>query len=323
MPDQYHLYDVALKDWVTTEFLSILPGKTADLMIGTPDRAFAEYVTPTPLDPDGRPPVPRIALTLEDPEVDPERFNPNTIRKLGWNEAEKLKIRRGEYPTPVNKPYTLNFWTEYRREMNLFSQYLMYLFKPGYHYIDVDIDTIDPNDIYGTKKIGLFSDSGMVATGDLEPGNKERIIRRTFTFTLKGWLWDLGDPKKGPSPVPNTAYALKEVEIQTYSDEDLTQLLSTSSIPQRQTVFTAAAGQDTYTGSVDTEILPVIANTFLIDATIGGNNKRGYDDGAGNLIGDEIASGTLDYNTGALTVTFSTIPDTGTPITAAYFTTID
>src|SRR5690606_698226 len=164
--------------------------KEVHFTVGTPDRAFAEYVTPTGLAPDGRPPVPRVALTVGDWEIDDERHNPNVIRKLGYSDANKTHIRRAYYPVPVNIHYTLNFWTEYAREMNQFVMAVMQQFKSQVTYITVDIDSISPiAGLYGSKAIGLYKEGSVSDTGNLEPGGEERIFRKTFPFFMKAWLW--------------------------------------------------------------------------------------------------------------------------------------
>lgn len=315
MPDQLLLYDTRVLQWVEDTFGAIIAPKTLSVMVGTPDRAFAEYFTPTPICPDGRPSLPRAALTIGDPEVDDERFNSNEITKLGYTDSSKLEIYRANYPIPVNIAYTLNFWTEWKREMNLFVQQILIDFGPQYKYLDVDIDTIAPIPIYGTKLVGMFKEGGVNETGDLEPGNQERLVRRSFSFHLKAWLWDFNFAK---------TYAIKEIVTEFYEDRDLTLLMTTSSIPQRQDLFEGDGSTTVFSGSVDPNILPIIEKTLLMDATIAGNNVRVRDDGGGNLIepNSEIVSGTVDYPTGAIDVEYVTAPDDLTKVAIAYFTSL-
>jgi len=316
MPDQLLLYDTHLRDWIENEFDTLITGKNMSLMIGTPDRAFAEYVTPTALCPDGRPPLPRVAITIEDPEEEPERFNSNDIRKLGLvTGSNDSEIYRAEYPVPVRLPYTLNFWTEYRREMNLYVQKVLKLFRFQYKYIPVDIDSISPVPLYGTKDVGIFIDSSISNTGDTEPGTEEVVYRRTVSLHMKAWLWDFGT-----NDVPSTAPVLKDFQLETYRDRDLTELLEVARNPQRQILFTGTGAQVTFSGTVNSQLLPIIENTLLIDATVGGNNVRGFDDGAGSILGTGINSGTVDYVNGTISITYDTAPDLDTPIEVCYFT---
>lgn len=318
-PDQMLLYHTAVKDWVETTFGSCIAGKTFTLMVGTPDRAFAEFVTPTPIDPDGIPPLPRAALTLGDPEIDPTRFNPHRIRKLGFTTgSSSLQLRAADYPVSIRIPFTLNFWTEWQREMNLYVQEVLRQFNPQYVYIPVDIDTISPVPVYGTKDVGLFIEGPINDTGDVEPGRlEEKVLRRTVSFYMNAWLWDLSF---------DDVYVVKEIVTKYYSDEDLTTLLETKSTPQQQTLVTSVNGTDTtFSPTINTNFLPVIQNTFLLDAVIGGVPVRGRDDGAGAIvdpISGLVSSGSIDYNTGAVSITYSSAPDAGTDITSKHFTTV-
>ncbi len=310
IPDQLLMYDNAVKSWITSQFGSLVSGKTLYLMIGTPDRAFAEYETPTSVDPDGRPPMPRAALTVEDPEVDPERFNPNKIRTLGYyNDDTYTKLNSADYPASIRLPYTLNFWAEYKHQMNLYIQRILKLFKSDYTYLSVDIDAMSPIPVYGTKSIGLFADGGIMNTGDLEPGGAERMLRRTFSFHMKAWLWDFDFI---------TTRTVREVtlEMRDYDSEDLFEMRST---PTSRQLFDGDGSTTEFSDSV--ELIPIIRRTFFIDATVGGNNVRGFDDGAGAITGTGIASGTVDYDTGAVAITYDTAPDDLTEITVGYYTT--
>jgi len=63
--------------------------------------------------------------------------------------------------------------------------------------------------------------------------------------------------------------------------------------------------------------LPVVAGTLNISYTIGGVAYTATDDGAGNITGTDV-TGTIDYTTGAVSLTFTTAPDAGTAISATY-----
>lgn len=321
MPDQLLMYDTALANWLTTQFGTLVADKTFNLMVGTPDRAFAEYHTPTRLAPDGRPPLPRAAITIEDPEEDPERFNPNTIRKLGWT-SDGQGLKRANYPTPVRLPYTLNFWSEYKREMNLYMQQILQLFRFQYIYIPVDIDSIAPEPLFGTKDIGIFIDSAINNTGDLEPGNKERIMRRTVNIHMKAWLWDFGTLVDG-AYVTDSAPAVRDFEFNWYGDRDLTQLLETSQTPHREQMFTGSGSARSFAGTPEPTMLPIIPRTLFIDATIGAIAYRVFDNGVGGLVADHVLNGSVNYDTGAIAIEFINAPDDQTAINVGYFTRID
>lgn len=316
VPNQFLMHDSAISQWAVSSFKGCISDREFTLLIGTPDRAFAEYVTVTGIYPrDGRPPLPRMAITIEDPEIEPERFNSNVIRKLGYVDSSEYEIRRANYPVPVRLPYTFNFWTEKYREMGLYKQQILKLFRFQYLPIRVDIDSISPVPVYGEKDIELYTDSGMINTGDVEPGNKERIIRRTMNVHLKAWLWDFDFEK---------AYSVKEVELEFYDTNRTPEyLLNIVSIPQKESLSVTPDGVLTSFGPVNTLRTPIIENTLLIDAVIGGSIVRGVDDGQGSILGavTSIVTGSVDYSTGEISLAYTTPPDAGSGITAAFFTT--
>ena len=228
-PNQFLLYDTAINKFVIDNFSGCIPNKTFSLLTGTPDRAFAEFVTVTTTSPrDGKPPLPRVAITIEDPELDPERFNPNVMRLLGFQDSTQYRIRQANYPVAIRLPYTLNFWTEKYREMNQYVQQLLLAFKFQYLNIRVDLDSISPVPVYGEKIIELYADGAVVNTGDLEPGQTERIYRRTFQMHLNAWIWDFNFVN-----VPS----LKEFQLEFFdTNRDPNHLLEVYNSPQRETI---------------------------------------------------------------------------------------
>ena len=63
---------------------------------------------------------------------------------------------------------------------------------------------------------------------------------------------------------------------------------------------------------------PVRPGTLKVYYTIGGTDYTATDDGNGNITGTDISSGSIDYDTGSWSITFSTAPDNSTNITADY-----
>jgi len=86
-------------------------------------------------------------------------------------------------------------------------------------------------------------------------------------------------------------------------------------------VFTAevsGAGDGTNTAPALTALAntPILAGSVTIHSTAGAAAKSVTDDGAGVLSGD--GTGTIDYETGAIAVTWATAPDASTNITSDY-----
>ena len=62
---------------------------------------------------------------------------------------------------------------------------------------------------------------------------------------------------------------------------------------------------------------PIVTSSITIHYTISSTAYTATDDGAGNISGTDC-SGTINYSTGAWSLTFTTAPDSGTNITADY-----
>lgn len=87
---------------------------------------------------------------------------------------------------------------------------------------------------------------------------------------------------------------------------------------------TAVSGESVGSGDGSTTsfshtaaFVPVEPKSVSIAYTIGGTAYTGTDDGEGNITGTDL-SGTINYNTGTVSLTFSTAPDSGTSITMNY-----
>ena len=72
----------------------------------------------------------------------------------------------------------------------------------------------------------------------------------------------------------------------------------------------------TKTFSFKIKYAPVLKRTVIV--TVENSNVKGLDDGEGNIIGLGIASGNVNYETGAVTVTFTDAPADGAVIYVSY-----
>ena len=79
-----------------------------------------------------------------------------------------------------------------------------------------------------------------------------------------------------------------------------------------QTVGTGNGTQTTFSGTIPN--VPVKSGSLSVAA----GGVTGIDNGSGGITGAGISSGTVNYTTGALSVTFVAAPTSGTPVTATY-----
>lgn len=313
MIDQFIAYDAMLLNWLRTVFNPCFDTKTPVVQMAQKDRAFAETDTPTPLAPAGRPALPRVTLTNGDPQQYTEYFNPNRIRKLGYSDTTRNKIRSARYPKPVTLPYQLNIWTEYQREMNRCMQAFWDVLPGGqFIYLPFDVDAIAPFPCYGIKDVGLFAEGGFTDTGKLEPGKDERYLRRSINLTTRAWIWDFG--------VINRPVIL-DTQLEFY-DKDSLALLEKASNPRRYELYTAD-GVETHYGPIVGPAAPIVPGTFFVDAVIGGDTVRARDNGTtGALIGfgtyEGLFTGSVDYDTATIDVQYTSPPDVSTKVIAGY-----
>jgi hypothetical protein len=302
MPDQLIKYDQALLTWVTDNLVPLQEGRSVDVLVSTPRKGFAEATTAVLAD-NRRRTLPRIVIQRLDIINDPIRFNPNRIRRLGYcNPPDQNKLISGKFPSPVNIPYQIDLWARFIKEMNIWEQYIMDVFASSYLYLK-----IRPNDVWGDKSYITFLDGPITDNSDLEPDEKERQIRKTLTFRSEAWIYD-------EIFVPQ--FVVKRIQL-NYKEMDDT-LLEIDHLPPIEIFGTGTGSQTTFTGTVTRA--PVLEHTFIIETLIGASTEIAYDDGNGNLKGSTVSSGTINYTTGAVSVTFSTAPDLGADLKAQYFT---
>lgn len=84
-------------------------------------------------------------------------------------------------------------------------------------------------------------------------------------------------------------------------------------------IATTAATTLTYTGTVNASYLPL--RPYLFNITVAGVGF-GKDDGAGNILGTNFG-GTINYQTGAFSITFNAQPTVGVSITAQVYIDVD
>lgn len=83
-----------------------------------------------------------------------------------------------------------------------------------------------------------------------------------------------------------------------------------------ETLGTPNGSTTVFSGTLS-KLCPV-GRTFSVYYTQSTNARVATDDGNGNIVGNGITSGTINYVTGAYSITFSTAPDNSTTLTGNY-----
>lgn len=304
MVDQLMLYDQALLTWLTANISTILTGRSTQILVATPRRAYAEVTTGRVVDNDTLT-FPRISVSRLDHQNDPTRYNAFRFRRLGWcSDTYQRKIKSGRFPVPINIAYQVDLWTRFVTEMNLWEQKFLMEFAAQYLYLQ-----IRPDDIWQNKMYPVFLDSPISDTSDLEPGDGERAIRKTVSLRAEAWLFD-----QDTTPVS----VVKQIEMQ-WRDFDTEDLFDRQFLPPKETIATGDGSQVSF-GPITLDRIPILEKTLVIETVIGAATSFSYDDGSGNLFGDDIVSGTINYTTGVISFILAGAPDNLELVTASYFT---
>lgn len=303
MIDQVLLYDQALVTWINDTFPPLLQGRSTQILVSTARKAYAEVTTARLADNETLT-FPRIVVTRMDYVNDPMRFNSNRVRRLGWcKSVPHGALRSAKFPAPVTFMYQVDFWTRWSKEMNLWIQKLLMDFASQYIYLQ-----IRPDDVWQNKKYIVFLEGGVADNSDLEPGDGERAIRKTITLRADGWFFDQDFLSVG---------VVKSLEFQWY-DLDLGSQYELTFLPPKEIVGQGSPPQVTFNFTVSRP--PVLEHTFVLQTLISTTIEHVQDDGVGNLVGSRVSSGTIDYTTGEVSITFSAAPDAGEDLTVTYFT---
>jgi hypothetical protein len=304
MIDQAILYDQALVTWLNDNLPPLIKGRTTQILIATAKKAYAEVTTGRVVENETLT-FPRISITRLDKANDPMRFNSNRIRRLGWCRPEPHSaLRSARFPAPMTITYQVDMWTRFVSEMNLWDQKILLEFAPQYIYLRVRID-----DVWLEKMYPVFLEGAISDNSDLEPMEGDRAIRHTLTLRADAWVFD----QDYYAPPIVKAFEFRWLDYDTEVEFERTFLPPVE-------VLATGTGAQTVFGPITVLRPPVLAHTVIIQAVIGGSLEHVQDDGAGNLLGTRVLTGSIDYNTGDVSITFTDPPDAGEDITITYFT---
>jgi hypothetical protein len=296
------MYDQALITWINDTLVPELPGRDVQLLISTPMRRYADVLSGK-LCGNNTLKTPRIAITRMDHANDPARYNSYTIRRLGACGNNLSRFRQARFPAPILVPYQVDVWTRKVAEMNQVEQKVLFDFASELVYL-----SIRPDDVWQDKKYATFLDGPIADNSELEPGDERRAIRRSISLRCECWMFD-----QVYIPVP----VVKSFEIQVLDADDLS-LYDTYYTPPIE-VLATGDGSQTVFGPFTLLRPEIVENTVVVRTVIGGSITNAQDNGLGVLFGDHVSSGSVNYVTGELSITFSTAPDNGEDISVTYF----
>lgn len=302
MRDQFILYDQAVLSWVKNNLSPLLVGKVTQILLSIPRKGFAEVTTGKLVD-NRTLAIPRVSVQRLGTKNDPSRFNANRIRRLGTTSPpNRNSILSGKFPAPISIRYQIDLWTTLVSEMNLWERFVLETFAPAYIYLK-----IRPNDVWGDKIYFTELEGDIVDNSDLEPGEDERQVRKTITIRCDGWFFDDEFISYG---------VVKSFETEFFNSNGIA--LETSFLPPIETIASSVDGL-TVTFIKTLERQPVLKNSLVVRSIIGGKTYISEDNGAGSFSGDKVASGSINYDTGEMSLTLKTPPDKLTDVTATYF----
>lgn len=299
MKSNIQQYDEALLDWVEEDLVPAIPDKPLQILFAPPDRAYAErvdgrYVVPEQLR------LPRVTLARLDFEFADVRYCHAGLRKAGYVSDAKLAINTAGYPIPINIPYQLSWWVEYETEAQALYVTFMRAFRDRILHRTVFI-----NQLFQNKIIPYFMEATVSNETNPEPGNEFREIRYVAPLRCEGWIFD---------DTPVEVKTVREI-IAEVRDLDTSTLWSQSRVVTPQLIGEGTGLQTDFTATLNA---PVMKPSVVVFSVVSGSEVRGFDDGdAGAITGDGV-SGTIDYVTGSLSISFTSPPDVGAGVYVEY-----
>lgn len=186
-------YDTALKEFFTMKLYPDMQ-KPREYIILTPVEGppRIEFANQEQLNPNNEPVegrinntvrLPAIAVTQLNWSFDLSRWTRANFRRLGWTEQGNRVIQSPQL-VPVDVMYQVDLISKYRITMNQMVKNILIKFTNREVALDVDLGSV-----WG-KRVILLTDGydGPINLSDIEPVDKDRIVRMAFTFTLHAWI---------------------------------------------------------------------------------------------------------------------------------------
>ena len=138
--------------------------------------------------------LPHTTLVHVDTNYDPNRRGGGRFRKLQYS-SDFRRVYGMKYP----EPYDLVFQYDIRSKYNAEDQRLRKVFhqnkiEHGAFYLRMELEP------FGKQNFVRVEVDGPTDASELEPGdNRDRTIRKTYTLTVKAWMFD--EPYKVPTAI--------------------------------------------------------------------------------------------------------------------------
>lgn len=299
---QTETFDRAAYEFVQSLLGTALGNETINYKWVAPDQALKDERAPRVDPATRRPQLPAVTMHRMDLTFDWERTLGPTRAKLGYVDEALLQIRTARQPLPIELTWQVDFWAEQQRQIQALWERLAIAFRGSYAYVSVSID-----EHWGSKYLPLFLDDGN-DTSDVEVG--EDAVYRRFTGTLRSecWLYDTANY--------GMVRTVRDIVAELREEGSLV-LWQRLFSPARTIVAEGDGATAVYALDVVSS-LPIGERTLVVGSLVGGVEQRGFDNGAGLITG--AVTGTVDYTTGAVTLTFPGNVDAGAEIYEEHLT---
>lgn len=166
----------------------------------------------------GKIPSPFASITFGDPVPDPARSFPPAFWFLFSDDFQTYEKHYA--PRPYNIPYSIDFWfKKVYTKQHILEWILPQFGMPGgalnEMFLTITFAAGQPGSGWGTKLIPITLDA-IVDNSDLEPGEGDRNLRITATFTAKAWLFlppvDLGGGETEGNTIAGVPLAFKYLD---------------------------------------------------------------------------------------------------------------
>jgi len=256
----------------------------------------------------------------------PERMNGKTRyrKEFLWNKNASNEIAYGVlayilYPSPAGDRFYLAEGTQTDTQGDIDDSYKWY----GGGALHSDVTA-------GATQISVEfeSDDFHIANGMTIAINSHFLVGQTIMSGVRAfdavkfdsaqgmWVKESAPDADSEDVYPYGTY-LGDNKVFSYNDNGELEYLTVAN--EEYTGEVIGTGDGNTKEFTDTlEHPPVAPNTVTVYFTIEGATYSGSDDGSGSISGAYISSGSINYTTGLINLTFTTAPDNGTNMTCNY-----